>query len=51
MNNFFNIKMSDSEGDGEYLEGDIVDNMFGMKGTNAHLEMDFDAARESCHAG
>jgi len=33
-------KMSDSE----YLEGDIVDNMFGMKGTSAHLEMDFDAA-------
>jgi len=36
--------MSDSDGDGEFLEGDIVDNMFGMKGTNAHLEMDFDAA-------
>jgi len=36
--------MSDSDGDGEYLEGDIVDNIFGMKGTNAHLEMDFDAA-------
>jgi acyl-CoA-binding protein len=33
-------KMSDSE----YLEGDIVDNMFGMKGTSAHLEMDFEAA-------
>lgn len=30
--------------DSEYLEGDIVDNMFGMKGTSAHLEMDFDAA-------
>jgi len=33
-------KMSESE----YLEGDIVDNMFGMKGTSAHLEMDFDLA-------
>jgi len=30
--------------DSEFLEGDIVDNMFGMKGTSAHLEMDFEAA-------
>eukprot|EP00092_Neocalanus_flemingeri_P013663 GFUD01014736.1.p1 GENE.GFUD01014736.1~~GFUD01014736.1.p1 ORF type:complete len:255 (-),score=67.80 GFUD01014736.1:755-1519(-) len=30
--------------DSEFLEGDIVDNMFGMKGTSAHLEMDFLAA-------
>jgi len=30
--------------DNEYLDGDIVDNIFGMKGTSAHLELDFDAA-------
>jgi len=30
--------------DSEFLEGDIVDNIFGQKDTNAHLEMDFAAA-------
>ena len=38
--------MSDSENDNDegFLEGEIVDNIFNVKGASAHLEMDFELA-------
>ena len=35
---------SDSEADEGFLDGDIVDNIFNQKDSNAHLEMDFESA-------
>ena len=38
--------MSDSDNDNDegFLEGEIVDNIFNVKGASAHLEMDFEQA-------
>jgi len=35
---------SDSDADEGFLDGDIVDNIFNQKDSNAHLEMDFESA-------
>ena len=35
---------SDNENDEGFLEGEIVDNIFNVKGASAHLEMDFEQA-------
>ena len=34
----------DSDNDEGFLEGDIVDNIFNVKGASAHLEIDFEQA-------
>ena len=36
--------MSDSDNDEGFLEGEIVDNIFNVKGASAHLEIDFEQA-------
>ena len=36
------IQHQSDDSDEGFLEGDIVDNIFNVKGANAHLEMDFE---------
>ena len=39
-----NLQHESEDSDEGFLEGDIVDNIFNVKGANAHLEMDFELA-------